>query len=103
VLDNHCADYHTGRLVAGTFEVVVQTGVVYLLQLRPRKSVAKYNPAVKELHVDDEEKSSLCLNVDWIFCVEPNQPHRGSVIRFAIEKFIDSSRNAGTQISTISC
>lgn len=46
VLDNHCADYHTGRLVAGTFEVVVQTGVVYLLQLRPRKSVAKYNPAV---------------------------------------------------------
>ena len=46
VLDNHRCNDHTGWIVACDFVLVMQFGVVYLLQFGPRKSIAEYDPTV---------------------------------------------------------
>ena len=47
ILASYGSEYKAVRLVAGTILGVVQTGVVFTLQLRPRKQVTHGHPAVR--------------------------------------------------------
>ena len=47
ILASYGSEYKAGRLVAGTILGVVQTGVVFTLQLRPRKQVTHGHPEVR--------------------------------------------------------
>lgn len=54
-----------------------------------------------ELHQNDKDNTPMLLNVDWIYCVMPNDNDNGSIIRFAIEQYLDSSRFASTQFTMV--
>lgn len=54
-----------------------------------------------ELHQTDKNQTPLCINVEWIYCVEPYEKTNGSIVKFAIEKYITADRSASTQMVTV--
>lgn len=54
-----------------------------------------------ELHQADKERTPLCINVEWIYCVEPYEKTNGSIIKFAIEEYITADRSSSTQMVTV--